>query len=55
MALAHLAAERPGWDALLNRIALRIDNGSERAELYDQLRDLREQTLRVEALNRGER
>jgi len=55
MALAHLAVERPGWDYMLNRIALRIDNGTTRAELYDQFRDLRAQVLRVEALNRGER
>ncbi len=26
MALAHLAVERPGWDHMLQEIALKIDN-----------------------------
>lgn len=39
LALAHLANERPGWDQMLNNIALRIDNDDPkypgRAAMYD--------------------
>ena len=39
LALAHLANERPGWDDMLNRVALRIDNEDPkhpgRAVMYD--------------------
>lgn len=42
LALAHLANERPGWDSMLNRIALRIDNEDPkhpgRAAMYDALK-----------------
>jgi hypothetical protein len=42
MALAHLAVERPGWDDMLNRIAVRIDNVKDgRAAMYDEFRALR--------------
>jgi hypothetical protein len=42
LALAALAVERPGWDDMLNRVALRIDNAvSGRAQMYDQFRCLR--------------
>jgi hypothetical protein len=44
LALAHLANERPGWDDMLNRIALRIDNEDSkhpgRAAMYDALKTL---------------
>lgn len=39
LALARLSVERPGWDAYLNRIALRIDDAvGVRAELFDAFR-----------------
>ena len=39
LALGHLAADRPGWDDLLNRIAVRIDNVTAgRAVMFDQFR-----------------
>jgi hypothetical protein len=42
LALATLAVERPGWDDMLNRVALRIDNAvNERAQMYDEFRRLR--------------
>lgn len=52
MALAHLSVERPGWDDMLNRIAVRIDNVGDgldywgrpvcgRALMYDGFRALR--------------
>jgi hypothetical protein len=41
LALARLAVERPGWDDMLNRIAMRIDNVNEgRAVLFDEFRAL---------------
>jgi hypothetical protein len=40
LALAHLSNERPGWDDLLTRIALRIDNVRGRAVMYDQFKTL---------------
>ena len=46
MAMAHLAVERPGWDDMLNRIAVRIDNVKDgRAELYDEFRSLRRRAV----------
>jgi len=42
MALAHLAVERQGWDDMLNRVAVRIDNVLDgRAAMYDEFRSLR--------------
>lgn len=42
MALAALSVERPGWDDMLNRIAIRIDNDKGgRGELFDVLRGIR--------------
>jgi hypothetical protein len=51
MALAALSIERPGWDAALNEIAMKIDNvdrakGAEptrppRAKMYDAFREFR--------------
>lgn len=39
MALAKLSLERPGWDAALNIIALRVDNNADgRATMYDEFR-----------------
>lgn len=42
LALAHLAVERPGWDDMLSRIALQIDNknGQGRPTMYDYFRKL---------------
>lgn len=41
LALAHLANERPGWDDMLNRIALRIDNERDsRAVMYNEFKSL---------------
>jgi hypothetical protein len=41
LSLAHLANERPGWDDMLNRMALRIDNEvSGRAQMYDEFKKL---------------
>jgi hypothetical protein len=43
LAMAHLSLARPGWDDLLNRIALKMDNviqvgSTDRAQLYDEFR-----------------
>lgn len=44
LSLAHLANERPGWDDMLNRVALRIDNEDSghpgRAKMYDEFKVL---------------
>jgi hypothetical protein len=42
LALAKLSIERPGWDDMLNLIALKMDNQGRdaRAELYDSFRSL---------------
>lgn len=41
LALAHLSVDRPGWDDMLNRLAVRIDNIREgRAVMYDEFREL---------------
>lgn len=41
LSLAHLANERPGWDDMLSRIALRIDNKvSDRPQMYDEFKKL---------------
>jgi hypothetical protein len=41
LALAKLSLERPGWDDMLNRIALKMDNASAgRAQMYDSFRAL---------------
>jgi len=43
LALAHLSVERPGWDDMLNRIAVRIDNAKDgRAVMYDEFRALKQ-------------
>jgi hypothetical protein len=48
IALGHLAAERRGWDDMLNRIALRIDNAVEgRAEAYDNFRSMHLASIRL--------
>jgi len=40
LALAKLSLERPGWDAALNELALKMDNRDTkgRAEMYDNFR-----------------
>ena len=39
LALGHLSAARPGWDDMLNRIAVRIDNVKDgRAVMFDEFR-----------------
>lgn len=39
LALAKLSLERPGWDYMLNVIALKMDNQSDgRAVMYDRFR-----------------
>lgn len=41
LALSRLSIERPGWDFMLNEIACKMDNVSEkRAVMYDQFRKL---------------
>jgi hypothetical protein len=44
MALAHLAIERPGWDHVLNDIALKVDYQEKpgRGTMYDGFRQLRQ-------------
>ena len=50
LALAHLAIERPGWDDMLNRIALKIDNDlGGRAGMYDEFKALN--TSRITPVN----
>lgn len=40
-ALAQLAVARPGWDNVLNQIALKMDNNQEgRAQMFDGFRAL---------------
>lgn len=40
-AIAKLSIERPGWDDMLNRIAVRMDNVEDgRAKMYDEFREL---------------
>jgi len=41
LALSRLSIEHPGWDFMLNEIACKMDNVSEkRAVMYDQFRKL---------------
>jgi hypothetical protein len=41
LALAKLSLERPGWDHMLNQIALKMDNAiGVRAQMYDSFRAL---------------
>lgn len=44
LALAVLSLQRPGWDDMLNRIALRMDNFTKagRGEMYDSFRELQD-------------
>jgi len=51
LALAKLSIERPGWDAALNRIALRMDNTENgRAQMYDDFRKLNLNALELRNL-----
>lgn len=41
LALAKLSIERPGWDYMLNQIAMKMDNKvNDRGELYDKFRQI---------------
>jgi hypothetical protein len=55
LALARLSIERPGWDAALNRLAMKIDNDREgRAEMYDAFRKLGRDTAWHRVLDNAE-
>ena len=47
LALAKLSVARPGWDDVLNRIALKMDRptGEGRASMYDDFRKLDRDTF----------
>jgi hypothetical protein len=55
LALGHLAVERPGWDDMLARIAVRIDNHTEagRPDLYDKFRELHARMLAASERPKG--
>jgi hypothetical protein len=48
LAFAKLAIERPGWDYALNLLALRWDDGDERAVMYDQFREMHKSVMTPE-------
>jgi len=48
LALAKLAIERPGWDAALNKLALKHDDGEDRAVMYDRFRETHKSVMTPE-------